>query len=282
MTGTTMTTCPEPEIIGSFAEGKLSGEELQSTLAHLETCDSCVEAAGMVSAMLGTQPEVRSVPRRASWSWLAAAAVLVAVLGGTFYQRQQSAAGTHSVQSLAAAAPTDERTIEPRLSGFPFAPFSRKRGNPGEGEESSSKIKIEGAAAEVLADTKGNRTANAAHATGLAMLVLDHPSEAVQELEPAARDSKDAASWNDLAAALYVSAQTREGEANLPKALEATDKAIALSPHDAEAHFNRALILSRLGRRQDAAAEWRAYLAIDSTSGWAAEARSKLEATQVP
>jgi hypothetical protein len=40
--------------------------------------------------------------------------------------------------------------------------------------------------------------------------------------------------------------------------------------------FNRALTLELLGRRSEAKAAWTTYLGVDSSSGWAKEARQHL------
>jgi tetratricopeptide (TPR) repeat protein len=63
------------------------------------------------------------------------------------------------------------------------------------------------------------------------------------------------------------------GDADASAALRSLDEALGLNPALAEAAFNRALLLERLGRRDEALAAWDRYLAIDGASAWAGEAR---------
>ena len=54
------------------------------------------------------------------------------------------------------------------------------------------------------------------------------------------------------------------------------DRALRIDAGFAEARFNRALILERMGRRAEAEDAWRQFLALDDRSPWAAEARQHL------
>src|SRR5207248_10394719 len=105
--------------------------------------------------------------------------------------------------------------------------------------------------------------------------------EAIASLQLAARaKANDATLWSDLAAA-YLDAARRSGRAgDLRLALAAADRALQINPRLAEALFNRALMLEQLERREEAAAAWRQYLDADSTSGWAGEARDRLNALE--
>jgi hypothetical protein len=59
------------------------------------------------------------------------------------------------------------------------------------------------------------------------------------------------------------------------KALECLNRSVGFDAAPA-AIFNRALVLDRMLRKHEAALEWERYLQMDSTSGWAAEARLRL------
>ena len=65
---------------------------------------------------------------------------------------------------------------------------------------------------------------------------------------------------------------------HLPLALSDADHALRLDPNLAEGHFNRALILERLGLRDPARKEWQRYLEVDPSSEWNLEARAHLHA----
>jgi CHAT domain-containing protein len=101
----------------------------------------------------------------------------------------------------------------------------------------------------------------------------------VARLEPATRDAATArAALVDLSAAHLV-ADAHEGSAeHLLAAADAASRALQLAGADPAARFNQALALDRLSLIGEARAAWAAYLAIDSTSEWAAEARQRMNA----
>jgi CHAT domain-containing protein len=78
-----------------------------------------------------------------------------------------------------------------------------------------------------------------------------------------------------LPAAYYLSAQRRGRPEDLLLALDAAEGALKLDPRSAGVHFNLALTEETLGLAANAAAAWNDYLAIDSTSDWAREARTR-------
>jgi tetratricopeptide (TPR) repeat protein len=55
--------------------------------------------------------------------------------------------------------------------------------------------------------------------------------------------------------------------------------ALEMQPDYADAHFNLAGVLGKLGRNESAARHWRRYLELDLGSPWAQIARSHLEDT---
>ncbi|HEX7191139.1 MAG TPA: CHAT domain-containing protein [Thermoanaerobaculia bacterium] len=114
------------------------------------------------------------------------------------------------------------------------------------------------------------------HARGVAYLVIGQRNDGISALERAANDSRDPKVWSDLAAARYASAVDDEHPSQLPEALADADHALRLEPHFAEALFNRALILEHLGILAAARKAWHAYLDVDPTSEWSAEARAHL------
>lgn len=262
---------PSDETLGAFLEGRLDGTERAAVVVHLSQCDTCVEVLGGTRrALLDVQPETkRVVPIRRPW-FLAAAAAIVAIVMAFALLRNDEA----GVETLIAAAPSSHRTIEARLTGFRWAALQQLRGNAQSDPET---LKLQGAAGEVLSHARDDDSADARHAAGVASLLVRDLDSAVTELQKAAQQSKDAATWNDLAAALHTSA-TQARHENFTQALAAANEALALDPAHAEARFNRALILERMGLQAEAAAAWRAYLEVDANSQWAAEARRRLDA----
>ncbi|HEX6536626.1 MAG TPA: CHAT domain-containing protein [Gemmatimonadaceae bacterium] len=82
----------------------------------------------------------------------------------------------------------------------------------------------------------------------------------------------------DLAAAHLARASSTGNPRDLLEALDAGERAVELDPASAPARFDVALALDWLTLDAQAARAWRAYLAVDPTSGWAREAERRLVA----
>lgn len=83
----------------------------------------------------------------------------------------------------------------------------------------------------------------------------------------------------DFALAWYNLGDLLEETGRIDEAITCLRRSLGADRDFADAHYNLALCLERAGRRDDAAAHWRAYLALDSASPWADEARSHLGST---
>ena len=155
------------------------------------------------------------------------------------------------------------RPIEARVSGLPWAPLSRTELKPDDG------------------GTRGGSDARRRQEAGLIELLAGDPRNAVAALEKAAV-ANQAGVWSDLAAAYYEVAIRHDAPDFLANALATADRALALEPDRAEALFNRALILERLGLRFDAHVAWSRYVAVDGDRGWSGEARQHLDSLTPP
>jgi CHAT domain-containing protein/tetratricopeptide (TPR) repeat protein len=182
---------------------------------------------------------------------------------------------THDLSRLVRASwlitrAADTRSIEARLSGeSPWAPF-RARGQVG---SSRSNLQLASAVGSPGPNQSGTGTL---HARGIAELLTGHPRQALANLTKAAESANDAAVWNDLAAALFETATRYDVPELLADGLAACDHAIDADADPTVPLFNRALLLERLGLREDAGEAWQRYLARDGSSAWAAEAREHL------
>ncbi|HET8796539.1 MAG TPA: CHAT domain-containing protein, partial [Thermoanaerobaculia bacterium] len=212
-----------------------------------------------------------------SWPWWlrVAATVLIGIVGVGIWW---SGPGREKdpIAVLAEASPRDARTVEARVTGFPWAPAPSMRRNGG--SQDPGQMKLVGVAGEVLEKQAADPSPRMQHAAAIAHLVTGHPKEAAQMLDELVLRQPDAKRWSDLAAAQYTVFAQTDDPAALTKGLAAADSALALDPRFPEALFNRALILEKLNATPQQTREaWEKYLEVDSTSEWASEARGRLK-----
>lgn len=265
-------TCPTPETLAAFAEGQLNGAAAAAVVEHLDTCDECMRdvALGMKAA-----EEEDNVVRPRRWMpWLAgiaAAAVIVMLIPAV-----RNALDRSPVARLVTLAPRTARVVEPRLTGgFEWSPYRGSDRSAGSATD-AARLRLGGAAGELVERAQRDPGAEAQHSAGVAMVLLQNPAEAIGRLETAVRMAPSAQTWSDLAAARYAAASDLGRAALYPQALAATDASLRLDTGLPEALFNRALILERMGLVEEARSAWGRYLAVDPSSRWAEEARTHL------
>jgi tetratricopeptide (TPR) repeat protein len=263
--------CPTDETLAAFVDGDLDARTRAVVLAHIERCRECM--AAVLSANAQIREERAAAPAHVPRWWLAvaAAALLAVILVPLLLRRDQG-----SIHRLVLLAPRSARVVEPRLTGgFAWAAYAGANRAAGETRD-AEQMKLDGAAGELLERANRDGGADAQHAAGVAMVLVQQTAEAIGRLEVAAKQSNDPKVWSDLAAARYAAA-SQLGRASLyPTALAAADAALRIDPNLPEALFNRALILERLGLTDEAKRAWQRYLEADSSSPWAAEARSRM------
>src|SRR5947207_4046531 len=264
---TTNESCIPPETIAAFAEGSLKRHEIPAVLAHLEGCPRCLHAVEQTSNLVArTKPRLR---------WLAAAAAIAIIgLAVAAIRIVVDRQARSPIARLVALAPREARILEPRLSGgFAYAPFEGPMRGKNAGTD-TERLKLAGAAGEIIEQADRRRSPDAQHAAGVALALIEQPLDAAARLRISAeRAPDDAKLWNDVAAADYAAAQQLQRPSLFPEALAAVDRALRADPNLPEALFNRALILERLGLPQQSREMWDRFLKIDSSSPWADEAR---------
>ena len=262
----------DPETLAAFAEGRLDAASRNEVIAHLDQCEECLNDVALVMPSAGTESEKRRFLRP---TWIIAIAAVV-VLAIALPALRQAIHPSSPTDTLVALAPRSARLVEPRLTGgFPWAGYHGPMRATGITPD-AQQLKLGGAAGDLIERAEQDQSAEAQHAAGVAMVLVEKPDEAIAKLETAARASHDAKSWSDLAAARYATA-SKLGRASLyPQALAAADAALRIDPNLPEALFNRALILERLGLAEEAKRAWQRYLETDSSSPWATEARSRM------
>lgn len=262
-------------MIAALAEGVLAREEIARLREHIEECPACRQELKLASLTLAEEAGGDAVVREAKpnrW-WLGVATLVLVPLGAWIWQSRSRT----PIEMLAEAAPRSARVVEPRLSGgFRWAPYRGvERGSDAAADV--QRLKLGGAAGSVIDEAQRDPSAAAQHAAGVAYVLIERPDEAIARLRRAAEASPNEAKiWSDLAAAQFVAALQQEQPSRLTPALASADRALSIDPRNAEALFNRALILGRMGVADAGHAAWERYLAIDATSGWAGEAREHL------
>ena len=202
--------------------------------------------------------------------WLSTAALIAAAIGLWALQRPRT-----PLARLAARAPSELRLLEPRLTGFPWAPL-------GNGQRARVMAGLTTAATEIQQAAAANPSDELVHAAAVAFLLKSRPDDAIVRLRRMAEKGRDPSAWSDLGAAHYAAATRSGSTEHLGQALAATDQAILIDPARAEALFNRALILERFHFRDAAANAWREYLARSRETGWREEGRRHLAAVTAP
>jgi hypothetical protein len=290
--------CPSDETLALFVAGDpgdIDEATRKDVLAHIETCSDCMAAVLAANAHLAEersaeQTGMSAVQTRMSavhtgvsaihgsaqprwWLGAVAAAIIVAVIGFPMLRH-----GSDPMARLVSVAPASARPVEPRLSGgFAWAPY-RGPMRSGDSAVDVERMKLQGAAGEVIERAQRDRSPEAQRAAAGALVLVDRPAEAIDRLRTIAQASpRDARAWNDLAAARYAAALQLERPSLLAEALAAADRALSADPKSAEALFNRALIVERMGLTDEAKKAWLRYLETDSGSPWSAEARAHLQ-----
>jgi tetratricopeptide (TPR) repeat protein len=265
--------CPSPETLAAFAEGRLTGAASDAVVAHLDVCEECSHEVAL--AMRAIDEEGANVVRPRRWRpWLAAVAASIAVIA--LIPVIRSSFHRAPIERLIALSPKTARAVEPRLTGFAWSPYHGSERAIGSTNADPERMKLAGAAGEVIERAQRDTSSEAQHDAGVALLVTQSPAEAIAPLEVATRDKPSAQTWSDLAAARYAAASELGRAALYPQALAAADAALRIDKSSPEALFNRALILSRMGLVAEARASWQRYLAVDPSTKWANEARAHL------
>lgn len=264
---------PGAQVMAAFVDGTLNRAEVAEVAAHLRDCSDCRTVVSETARFKREEEKPEPITSRTNPWWLAAAAVLAAIAITAPLLLQRNKPAETPIAQLIAAAPREHRKLEPRLAGFPWAPLQApSRGNA---MPNPADLKLDGAAGVVLEQTLPRTDADSRCATGVAYLLIDRPDASIAALEQAAAIANDVRAWNYLAAARIAFAE-KGRSAQLPLALADVDRALRIDARSAEALFNRALILQRMGLREQTRAAWQNYLEVDPTSEWSAEARNHL------
>ncbi len=134
--------------------------------------------------------------------------------------------------------------------------------------------------AEINQEVHTRPKAATRHILGKLLMLQGDLEPAEQQFHLALKEAPRHAQLNaDLGALYYERSLKKEHEDRelLEKAAEYSSKAVELEPMLSESWFNRALCYEQMNLTHQAESDWEQYLALDSSSAWAEEARVRLE-----
>jgi CHAT domain-containing protein len=258
---------------------------------------SAVPAEPATAAPEGTAvPAPKRTRAAISWSWqqwfsspliqgaAVVALILLTVVGvwRVFFYQSDLEKGLIALNDAYRA----QRPLEARISEFTYAPYPITRGD----FNRVNPLELDYAERYLLDAERDDPGGNAYYALGKFYLAKRDFARALQLFEQALKsDSKKAEIYADLGAALLEKgkleiergqtdqrAESGQGMEYFAQSLTNLNRALELNNDLLEALFNRALLYEEMGPPAKAEEQWRAYLAKDSNSDWAEEARQKL------
>ena len=284
----------EDELIEDYARGALSPRERQRFDEHFLSTPRrrrrlmLVEGMRHVAAKsVAPDPAPRPVVWLSSllfprWRAVVLAILLLSAGAGVwraYLYRPPSERGLLALREAYAR----QRPLETRITGLTYAPFQETRG----GESATADARARDRSAALIhaeADPASRPSPAALHNLGrlyLAQKEFDKALTAFDEALKAAPD--DATLHSDAGVALFekgkwerLNDQSGRSEATLARSLVHLNRALELNGSLPEARFNRALLYMTLRLPQQAAEDWRVYLAQDPNSPWAKEAQKYL------
>lgn len=209
--------------------------------------------------------------RQLSW-----AGALVAALAGVAWIGIQFFA-TPDVNSLLARAYTEQRIMEPRIPGAAYAPVRQERASARSTFDQPQAL-LE-ASALISKQLKGHPDdPRWLEAKGRADLLAFRYEAAITTLERALDLQPNAPEiLTDLASAHFQRAEANtDREVDYGTAIEYLGRALAKTPNDPVALFNRAVTEEKLRLYLPSISDWNHYLKVDPSGPWADEARRKL------
>ena len=274
--------CLDAELLASFIDGRVTPAERARVEAHLARCEDCyfvftetfqepgVQAGLPAAADVIPNPSRGKIIRRAAVGLAAAAAVVVAVqVYRTDTPQGSTVAG--ALQELD-AVPVPYRPVQGRLTS---APTYRAVAAPVRSGSSNVEAPLSLREAELKVEAAAEKGVSPDERLALSAVYLTRglPRHAADIVTPLADTTTDPAMLNDIAVALLA----RNGEGDAQRAQNLLQRAIERDSKRPEAWFNLGLAAEAAGNAKLARDAWQRYLAIDSSSQWAAEVRGRLE-----
>lgn len=264
-----------------FDEHFLLAKERQETMRLVE--DLRDYAASQTSKSVKTDGNGWNFMAMFRWLRFASAAVIIVVAALGVWRFVIYESDTDKGLAQMRKAYQGQRLAEARITALPdYVPFVVTRGADAKLSDAAARDRAE---RYLLDATQDANNARAHHALSLLNFAERKYDRALKELNLAlAAAPRDDIILSD-AGAIYLELSKRAIDDNrgakryeyLNDALKYLDLAITVAPKMTEPRFNRALCLMELSIPERARSAWQEYLAIDSDSKWADEARRHLE-----
>jgi len=271
------------ETLTDYLEGELDPAVKAASEVHLVVCDKCRTSLGYFMRLLDEEvkPEEVAAMEAIAGEWNrkklkarpptrirlslkfvvpVAAMLIISVIAGRFLMERS--AEPKSAGEVVELLLAQNRPFETRISNEPHMPIRRTRG-PADA----------GASYDLLATEMTRLYANS-HELGQFYLLQKDFTRAVPYLETAERaPAADAAIHNDLGVAYLESGNAVQ----VAKAAVEFRHALQANGAFAPAVFNLGIYYERMNALAMAEMQWTHYLALDSKSEWASEARERLQ-----
>jgi len=266
--------CLDAETLAAFIDGRLEPRARAAVEAHLAECEDCYE----VWMEAGREPRAGGAPRKGSSISrtvaiaLAATTVLMAGYSWLAWTRQTPEA---SLDSLARVVGSNRFAVGRLATPFAYgAPPSGIRGGP----PREWPLAVQQQIVTLKLQAEKDRSVVSLHRAGVALFVEGSIDAAIEALEGAvALQADDPVLRVDVSAA-YIQRATAGGSSlDAARALDHSLAALRLDPSRLDARFNAAIAAEIVGPKSEAQRRWAEYLALDETSLWASEGRTRLE-----
>lgn len=304
--------CPDEDVLRNFAAGNNPANDAAKLLDHISRCDRCgpvlrmytedfsdeltaddmAVLSGMKSSSPAWQKEVveamsvassKSSPEPSkktfSWQWALVPGVLAtcaAVALAVWYQQRET---PEKVERLLAQAYTQHRTMDAR---FPDAAWGRMDVTQGRQSESfQSPFLLE---AEAIVDQriqKDPENVEWLRVKAQSEMLQWHLDPAIESLTTVVQKRPDLTGLTlDLAIAYLQRAEQSNNRRDYEQSLSLFNQILKENPSNEVALFNRALAYEQLPDNTKAMADWTSLIKTERDSGWAKEARERLDKLQ--
>ena len=288
--------CIDAATLAAYVDGTLDAAGRSRVVAHLASCEDCYE---LVTEVIRTEAEFEertaddarsfvdeekpqpAQPKLAFWSkrvrFATAGGLLAVAATALFFVIERGSALDPLVTIVGSERLTEARPT----GGFQYGPLRPAT----RGSVQANDLQLGIVADQLRQRASRTNAAEDVHALGIAQLLRGEIDRSIASLESAARSKpNDPAYRADVGAAYLTRFLQQNNQADAAAALDSLDKAIALSPSTAakEAWFNKALLLERLDRRDEALNAWNRFITLPDQSGWRDEGMRHRDALQQP